>query len=312
MTQKLFKKLKLKLFGIQNSFSLIYHSISPIYNNEFSSKNIHNIIPEDFEKHMIKIKKNYTIVFIDELFDRVKKNKSINNLCSITFDDGYKNVLKYAYPILKKHQVPATLFTVGSMVKEKYFWRDQIRTIINENKIESFLRFLKKEDFNIQINPKNFYAETKNHRVINSKFLDEKIKEYLKKEKINQTFNYDYINKKELSRDYEFLNFGNHTYNHYVLSSLSIKEQKEEILNGKIFLEENTNNISKVFSVPFGGFKFMNIETTKVLEELKYEYCCLGIANKAIKSEDIDLDYKNKTKVLFLNRYMPEKSLTII
>lgn len=51
----------------------------------------------------------------------------------ITVDDGYRDFYQYAYPILKKHQVPATLFaTTGFIERRLWLWPDKITWLLSE------------------------------------------------------------------------------------------------------------------------------------------------------------------------------------
>lgn len=71
-----------------------------------------------FEKQIRLIKKlGYKTLTLDE-FEKWKKNeiKLPYKSILITFDDGYLNVYKYAIPILKKYNMNATIFVVGSRV----------------------------------------------------------------------------------------------------------------------------------------------------------------------------------------------------
>lgn len=87
---------------------LNYHSIGS--NSKFSL----NI--NEFEKQIIFLKNNYEIISLDEI-EKNKNYKKINII--ITFDDGYEDNFLYAFPILKKYSVPATIFLVSDFVFDR-------------------------------------------------------------------------------------------------------------------------------------------------------------------------------------------------
>ena len=70
----------------------------------------------DFEKQIFHLAKNYKIISLDKIVDRIKNRRSLRRCVAITFDDGFRDNYEIAYPILKKYNVPATIFlTTGYM-----------------------------------------------------------------------------------------------------------------------------------------------------------------------------------------------------
>jgi len=94
---------------------LMYHNIGYEQGSFFVS-------PENFAKQMEYIKEHgYEVITLDELVENIKSKKPLKkNKVVITFDDGYKDSLKYAYPVLKKYGFPATIFLVADFTG-KYF-----------------------------------------------------------------------------------------------------------------------------------------------------------------------------------------------
>ena len=90
---------------------LLYHDIGYEKDSFFVS-------PENFAKQMEYIKKNgYEVITLDELVTSIKNKKSLKkNKVVITFDDGYRDNFQYAYPVLKKHGFPATIFIISDFV----------------------------------------------------------------------------------------------------------------------------------------------------------------------------------------------------
>lgn len=66
---------------------------------------------KNFEKQLKYLQKNnFTILKLSELFERLNSGKPISNCVCLTFDDGYKDNVDFAYPLLKKYKIPATIF----------------------------------------------------------------------------------------------------------------------------------------------------------------------------------------------------------
>lgn len=94
---------------------LMYHNIAKDYPVGTESE---NITPELFEAHMKAIlDRGYTPILVNEYYNFVMKGKSLpEKPIAITFDDGYLSNYEIAYPILKKLNIPATIFVVASTV----------------------------------------------------------------------------------------------------------------------------------------------------------------------------------------------------
>ena len=91
---------------------LLYHSIS----NDNSSMSL-NI--NFFENQMRYLKNNgFETVDFNEIDTRLKSKKQI----IITFDDGYKDILTNALPILKKYNFKATSFFVTNLIGQNNSW----------------------------------------------------------------------------------------------------------------------------------------------------------------------------------------------
>jgi peptidoglycan/xylan/chitin deacetylase (PgdA/CDA1 family) len=127
----------------------MYHSID-------YKEGSHFVSPENFAKQMEYIKKKgYEVITLDELAGSIKNKQRLKkNKVVITFDDGYQNNFKYAYPVLKRLGFPATIFLISDFTgREKRFlnW-DEVR-IMSKNNI-------------------SFGAHTKSHFYLGS-FMDE-------------------------------------------------------------------------------------------------------------------------------------------
>ena len=91
---------------------LLYHSISN--DNSPMSLNINF-----FENQMKYLKNNgFQTVDFNEIDPNLKSKKQI----IITFDDGYKDILNNALPILKKYNFKATSFFVTNLIGQNNSW----------------------------------------------------------------------------------------------------------------------------------------------------------------------------------------------
>lgn len=120
-------------FFHRNSLTiLLYHGVAP----QEERPDIYNyrgkfITPEAFEFQLNYFARHYTIIELDEAYDRMRAGTLPKNPLVITFDDGYRNFYEYAFPILKRHKLPATIFLATDFVlRKKPLWVDRLEYAI--------------------------------------------------------------------------------------------------------------------------------------------------------------------------------------
>ena len=97
---------------------LLYHNLDDNYT---VGNHITNISPSLFEEHMLGLlERGYNPIFVSDYYEYINDGKELpENPIMVTFDDGYLSNYEYAYPILKKLNIPATIFVVTSTVGEE-------------------------------------------------------------------------------------------------------------------------------------------------------------------------------------------------
>jgi peptidoglycan/xylan/chitin deacetylase (PgdA/CDA1 family) len=91
-----------------------------------------------FEAQMTHVARTYTVLPVDELAERMTRNSLPRDAIAITFDDGYRDNLTEAAPILARHALRATIFLatayIGSSVRP---WFDQVALAFKTTRVES-------------------------------------------------------------------------------------------------------------------------------------------------------------------------------
>ncbi len=150
---------------------LMYHSIDC---NHMSSKL--SVSPQDFEKHIEFISKNYNPLRLIDISKKIKEKEKISRGdIAITFDDGYENNYTCAFPILKKFNVPATIFLIFDKIgQEGYLKKEQIIEMKESGLID-------------------FGSHTLSHKFLTDYDLDTARKEIFdSKIKLENMFNWDF------------------------------------------------------------------------------------------------------------------------
>lgn len=112
---------------------LMYHRFS-------SGEESRKLRSELFESQIRLLKKHFHVAAMSDIGSMLAAGHDIpNNTVVITIDDGYSDFYQYAYPILKRYSLPATLYvTTGFVDREVWLWPDRIEYILNSTKRRQF------------------------------------------------------------------------------------------------------------------------------------------------------------------------------
>lgn len=88
--------------------------------------------PAGFDRQMQYLRSRHEVLSFDDLVDRVHADRPIpTNAAVVTFDDGYRDNFDLAYPILRRHGLPATIFlTTGFVGSTQRLWWDELHAAI--------------------------------------------------------------------------------------------------------------------------------------------------------------------------------------
>ncbi len=281
-----------------SSHILLYHSTYTTVPDDLK-KELHNVSPDTMYKQIAWVKKYFDIVEVDQLFD---EKLNIVGKAAITFDDAYQSVFTEAGPVIETLNVPCTIFINGITLSGRPFWRDKIRFVINNSLVDDFIKAYQSFCHANNITTKNFYRATKSPR-INSEVIDNLLDEYLETKQMRiENLNFC-VRDKELIKRHPLIAYGNHTFNHYLMSSINPQQQEAEIKRNHELLEIFDVKLSKIFSVPFGGDKDIDSTTIELLN--KYQYKGILYSREAINIRKLIKNSRDAdTSLASRDRYM--------
>ncbi|NPA53522.1 MAG: polysaccharide deacetylase family protein [Aquificae bacterium] len=95
-----------------NIFILLYHKILPRWGFD--------VAVSTFDWEMKLIKQFFNVITLDDVYEYISTGKTPDKpSVVITFDDGYVDNFVYAYPILKKYGLKATIFPITSRINKE-------------------------------------------------------------------------------------------------------------------------------------------------------------------------------------------------
>jgi peptidoglycan/xylan/chitin deacetylase (PgdA/CDA1 family) len=94
---------------------LTLHHVRPPRPDRFQPNRLLEVTPEFFERVVRRLRSaGDDLVSLDEMHRRIVEQDFSRRFVCITFDDGYRDTLRFAYPILKKYDVPFAVYLATS------------------------------------------------------------------------------------------------------------------------------------------------------------------------------------------------------
>lgn len=240
-----------------------------------------------FEETIVFLKGHFQIVDIIEGMERDNFNE--RSVCAITFDDGWHDNYEVAFPILKKHHIPATIFLCVGMVGTKQrFWFERTNDLINQifrtnngfMRIKNYLSTIIPAKLLNTINDKKHLVWQVNNELKKmhpnyiAKWIDEaEVYFSIGVDENRSVMNWEEI--QEMSNGN--ITFGSHGMNHNILTKLSAEEKYYEISESKKILSNKNINFVPILSFPNGNY---DQETLDIAEEAGYKMLLTASINK--------------------------------
>ncbi len=230
---------------------LCYHRIGlegvPIYSR---------MRPGDFEEQMKYVAQHYKVVPLSEL---LSGDSDEPQRIAITFDDGYRDLFQFAFPVLRRYQLPATIYLAVSPIENNdVAWYDKLlwaithtgATALETDLLEPTRVELGKFDERLRI------ATTIVQRL--RKMPDsERNRHYLSLMKYapasedacrDRMLTWDQI--REMQK--HSISFGAHTMTHRVSAQISENDFRSEVEQSKKIIEQRLQTEVADFAYPFG------------------------------------------------------------
>jgi len=284
----------IKYFLKNHPIILVYHRFSQQTEPKKMSKQI-------FEKQMRILKKNFKVISAGELIDIMNKdNKIPDNSIVITVDDGHEDFFLYAYPVLKKYSLPATLFVTTDFVdKKEWLWPDKLNYIIqNANPINVNLEIngkLTEFKFRTSLEKERSWDILSDHCLSLDhldclKFIDElasrvKIEIPEQHTKTFKSLNWDQV----IEMAHNRIEIGSHTCSHPRLTKILNSQLVKELAKSKKLLEEKLNKPIDGFCYPFGRKVDINTKIKLEVQKTGYLYGTIGYFNSSILFDKYEL-----------------------
>jgi peptidoglycan/xylan/chitin deacetylase (PgdA/CDA1 family) len=241
---------------------LMYHRVLDSPPEGFHDPALY-VTAKTFEMHLREVARVFGIVPLEDLIRPDRHEKARTPLCAVTFDDAWNDTYQVAFPILRKHGVPASVFVPTGLIGEgSGFWFEDLTDLANkavENGIVSaFLQY-----FHGLVggwSPEILSLESLSDLISRLKELPAETLPGLVSRAYGElglalktrSHTIGWEDMREMSN--HGISFGPHGCNHLILTTLTGASKRQEIFNSLAIMGDKRIGLHPVFSFPNGSW----------------------------------------------------------
>lgn len=243
---------------------LIYHRVMA----EFDPLRPDEITKAQFEQHLSLFKQYFNVLSLPEAYQRLKEGTLPANALCITFDDGYKDNVEVALPLLKTYDMPASFFIATGFLNDSLMFNDVITETVRQINDILVVHSRAYTCSTTEGKRQAIHALIQYIKPLTKAQRIEALKRFLPEVALpNLMMGLDGLQK----LDMEGMHIGAHTINHPLLSQVTAEEAFKEIETSKLSLEEILQKPIRWFAYPNGKYgQDFNDTHVKQLKKLNF------------------------------------------
>ena len=269
--------LLFRIINRNKAIILYYHGICDDSFYLLDGYDERHIYRSSFRKHLEYLKRHgYVFVNMTTLVEALKNKTRTRKYVALTFDDGFRNIVINAYPIMNEFKAKGCFYIISDLVgKNQLVWTDYVETIIRNQSADDFNFLFKGNKISYWLKDK--VSAEQAMRDIKKKLRsipDKERREHLEQFN-NQTLKdipdeFRIVSWEEIKGlDHTILEIGSHTKGHPDCEKLvSDAELEKEILQSKLDIETQIGGKVAHFCYPAGSY---NDKVVEKLREYGYE-----------------------------------------
>lgn len=265
---------------------MLHRVLPEVERNAFLLNKDLAITPEKLEEFILFFQqKGFVFVSLDELSDWFENKQKINQkfIC-LTFDDGYKDNLLFGLPVLKKYNVPATIYVTncfpnGNAVLWWYLFED----FVKNNQQLLLTSSLSKNEF-LWNSANEAYAKFGSVSNAIKSIPSNELTEVLQ-----MAFKIDYMEltnqvksesltweEVKILAEEPLITIGAHTMSHIALKQQNKAVVEKELRDSKAELESKIGQKVLHFAYPFGGTFDVSKEDIELTQKVGFKTATLN------------------------------------
>lgn len=280
---------------MKSAIIIAYHKICPITSENFLLKDL-IVTPSCFEEQIRYLKKNYLLISFRD-FVLGNQNDFRKPFCLISFDDAYLDNFTFAFPILKKFEIPATIFVPTGFIDgadgDGFYWE-----ILSAMLSASRSGRLQCQRLRGDTLVCDFGDQTKLSTVFEAMCRDLKCQSALMRgqflarlaKEIGYAFTgcetelLSWAQMREMKAS--GIDFGSHGHDHLSIGQLTKDAMRDDIARSQMILNKQLSQDTRGFAYPFGDDGDYNDFSREVLSTLGFEAAVTMRQDRVVQGED--------------------------
>ncbi len=303
---------------------LMYHRVIPMKQTGPAVQAGMVVEPDTLDLHLRYLRNRFELIPLSDLatfHHGDARDLRSKPLCALTFDDGWYDFYEYAYPILKMHEAPATVFLPTDFIgTDRWFWTDRVGFLLDRiaqswdlTKCASLLsdpllRELVCISGTHETRLERLIGHLKSYRVEKIEWVLAELSAALGEDSTPP--GRAFLSWEEAQEMFAsgLVSFGSHTAGHFLLTTLTEEQVRHELRKSMEALiarnVTNTNFIS--FSYPNGNYSERLSEMVReagyhLAVTTQYGWHCLGVNAHTIPRISVHQDITS-TEAMFESR----------
>ncbi len=242
---------------------LNYHRVDSIDAAADVDEGVLDSTPESLDRQLGRVRRHFTPIALGDLLAHLDGADLPPNPMLVTFDDGYRDNLENAVPILKRHGIRATFFIATNYVAERrVFWWDRISWILKHARRRYFrLSYPLIQEVNLETGIRE--AEYLLHEMVKTTRLL-KLERFLDELAAHADAPWDAATERRLAERllmtwddvrtlrHAGMDVGSHTRTHRVLQTVPAEELSSEFAGSRADLESALSESISAIAYPVG------------------------------------------------------------